>query len=361
MLISGSLASKDMISEADLLYGRMPENEHEIVIDKMVYDRAESIKMIGLYEASRMLNSKVYVGNELIEYTIVGISNLESPSIYVYNSQFINIIDNSNSEYESGDNNGTVYDYELYKNNIKIVKGNVPSNDYEVIINNDLRDEYKINKYLDNVKVNGNKLKVVGYYTSSDNSNNYYVNSNTNKYELINSNKKFIIYSDNKEKAINEFKDIDRKLIDVYDSDREDYIEENTESIRSSMIVAGIMLGISLIEIILMTRSSFLSRIKEVGIYRAIGVKKSDIYMMFIGEAFAITTLSSVPGVLFMAYCINVISDVSFVSNNYVMNIYVIGLCLLILYVFNIVVSLIPVFNTLRKTPAEILSKHEVD
>lgn len=64
------------------------------------------------------------------------------------------------------------------------------------------------------------------------------------------------------------------------------------------------MLSISLIEIILMTRSSFLSRIKEVGIYRAIGVKKSDIYKMFIGESFAITSISSLPGVLFISYCL---------------------------------------------------------
>ena len=121
------------------------------------------------------------------------------------------------------------------------------------------------------------------------------------------------------------------------------------------------MLGISLIEMILMTRSSFLSRIKEVGIYRAIGVKKSDIYKMFTGEAFAITTLASLPGVLFMSYCLYVLSDINFVSRNYVINIYVIALCLVILYVFNIVISLIPVFNTMRKTPAGILARHDVE
>ena len=129
----------------------------------------------------------------------------------------------------------------------------------------------------------------------------------------------------------------------------------------SSIIVASIMLGISLIEIILMTRSSFLSRIKEVGIYRAIGVKKSDIYKMFIGEAFAITTLASVPGILFMGYCLYVISDIDYVSKNYVMNFSVIIICMIILYVFNIIVSLIPVFNTMRKTPAQILARHDVE
>ena len=46
-----------------------------------------------------------------------------------------------------------------------------------------------------------------------------------------------------------------------------------------------------------MIRSSFLSRIKEIGILRAIGLKKKDIYKMFAGETIAITTLASVPGI----------------------------------------------------------------
>lgn len=79
----------------------------------------------------------------------------------------------------------------------------------------------------------------------------------------------------------------------AYESEKQTYIEDRSDSTRSTIIVGLVMLAISLIEILLMTRSSFLSRIKEVGIYRAIGVKKTDIYKMFLGEIFAITTVSS--------------------------------------------------------------------
>ena len=41
------------------------------------------------------------------------------------------------------------------------------------------------------------------------------------------------------------------------------------------------ILFISFVEIYLMIRSSYLSRIKEIGIYRAIGTKKSDIYKKY--------------------------------------------------------------------------------
>ena len=149
--------------------------------------------------------------------------------------------------------------------------------------------------------------------------------------------------------------------MDVYEVDKDTYMKEIKDSVNASLIVASIMLGISLIEIILMVRSSFLSRIKEIGIYRAIGVKKSDIYKMFTSESIAITSLASVPGVLFMSYCLHVISGISFVANNYVINFYVVILCIVIIYLFNIIIGLIPVFNTMRKTPSMILSSHQVD
>ena len=204
-------------------------------------------------------------------------------------------------------------------------------------------------------------MKVVGYYKSADNINSYFVNSNTVKYEFITSSKNIIIYPENKEKTISNFKELDKRVIDVYESDKKEFLDENADSMHSALVVAAIMLGISLIEIILMTRSSFLSRIKEVGIYRAIGVKKSDIYKMFTGEAFAITTLTSIPGVLFMAYCINLISEINYIGKNYVMNIWVVLFCIILLYLFNIIISLIPVFNTMRKTPAAILARHDLE
>ena len=48
-------------------------------------------------------------------------------------------------------------------------------------------------------------------------------------------------------------------------------------------------------------------------------------------------------------------------SRDYVMNYGVILLCIIVLYVFNIVISLVPVFNTIRKTPAQILARHDLE
>ena len=372
MKINGSLSSIDMISEDNLLLGRMPEDKNEILIDKMVYDNSDGIEMIGYYDISKMIDSKVSLASGILEYKIVGVVDLGSPSIYVSRDEMINIISNTLSGgndmyygYMSTDDmdiddNG-IEDYNLYKEKIKITSGREPSNDYEVIINEELKDTYKLNKEIDNEKINDKKLVVVGYYKSADNISKYFVNSNTRKYKLIEDSKGIIIYSKDKEKVINSYRELGLKVLDVYEVDKDTYMKEIKDSVNASLIVASIMLGISLIEIILMVRSSFLSRIKEIGIYRAIGVKKNDIYKMFTSESIAITSLASVPGVLFMSYCLHVISGISFVANNYVMNIYVVILCIVIMYLFNIVIGLIPVFNTMRKTPSMILSSHQVD
>lgn len=363
--ISGSLSSIDMIDKDNLIYGRMPENNKEIVIDKLVYDKTDGIEMIGLYDLSRMLDTYVYVIDDILEYKIVGIVDMGSPSIYTYNSEFINIIDNSKSSnremVDDTANTNSIYDYSMYKDKLRIVKGREPSNDYEVIVNNSLNEVFKLDKYIDEIKINGNKLKVVGYYTSADDINSYFVNSNTIKYALIEKNRGMVVYTKDKDKVISKFKDMGKDLKDVYNVDKKNYISEHKDSMNSSIIVAIVMLVISLIEIVLMMRSSFLSRIKEVGIYRAIGVKKSDIYKMFTSESFAISTIASVPGVLFIGYCIYVLSDINYVSRNFTMNIYVIVLCILLMYFFNIFVGLIPVFNTMRKTPAQILARHDLD
>ena len=370
IVINGSIASNEMISSKDIIYGRYPENDNEIVIDKMVYNKTKGLEMIGYYEVERMINSKVFTNKE---YTIVGIVDMGSPSIYASRNELYNIIINSKAgyDYDYGFgvssvaiseelDNSSIYSYDSYRDKIVITKGREPSNDYEVIINESYQEEYKLNKEIDK-KVNGKKLVVVGYYKSEDDINSYFVSSNTKKYDLIENSKGIIIYSKDKDKVINNFKAIGVKVIDVYQSDRNNYIDSIKDSVNASLIVASIMLGISLIEIILMTRSSFLSRIKEVGIYRAIGVKKLDIYKMFISESFAISTLASLPGVLFMSYCLYVLSDVDYIGRNYVMNIYIMILCIILIYLFNIIVGLIPVFNTIRKSPARILSGKEVD
>ncbi len=110
-----------------------------------------------------------------------------------------------------------------------------------------------------------------------------------------------------------------------------------------------------------MIRASFLSRIKEVGIYRAIGVKKTDIYKMFLGEILIITTIAGLTGSIFMNMILNEIIKSPLFSSLFVVDFRTVTISILLVYALNILVGLLPIMTTIRKTPAEILSRNDID
>lgn len=371
-LIYGSLSSLNMISENDIISGRMPNKSNEIVIDKLVFDTYHSnpfASMLGINTPEKLFDRELTVG-VLENYKIVGVVDLGSPSIYTDESEFINILYNTNDtaftdnyyeEYIVDDKmiENLIYDYNIYKNKITIKEGRFPLNDYEVIVNNFYKDSYKINQEID-VKINDKKLKVVGFYTSDDNISYLLSNTNIIKYSLISNSSDMTLSVKDKNKALNDFKAMGLNIKDSYQYSRDKYYNTRMDSMASTLIFSVVILLISLIEIYLMMRSSFLSRIKEVGIYRAIGMKRLDIYKMFIGEIIAITTLGSMTGVFFSSYVIYQLTTVSYYANKFLMNGTTVLTIVIIVYLFNLLVGLLPCALTLRKTPAEIMSRSDI-
>ena len=187
------------------------------------------------------------------------------------------------------------------------------------------------------------------------------VNENMIKYDLINNSEKMSIYAKDNDKVIKDLRDNGLNASLSYDKSKADYQKQIKDSVNTSLIICLITGLISMIEIYLMIRSSFLSRIKEVGIYRAVGMKKSDIRRMFSGEIIAITTIGSLTGVIFMSFIINQLSTVSYFSHSYLMTPKIFILSILFIYTFNLLVGLLPVNLVLRLTPARILSRTDID
>ncbi len=371
--LSGSLVDINKISENDIIKGRMPQNEYELVIDKKVVDDMlnqdfSMIKGMGIKSDDEMLNRIVTI-NGMKEFTIVGIVDKVSSSIYAPKSLFINILNNMQTSalgmgiyfQNEEETEATVTDYNLCLEDITVTKGRLPENDYEVIVNRVFEEEMKLNKKIKQ-EVNSTPLTVVGYYESKTNRQEYLVNNNTVKYNVISKNNGFMIYPKEKQRVMNQFKDeYHLNIIDVFERNKNQYINMKKDEIKSSVIFAGVILAISLVEIYLMIRSSFLSRIKEIGVLRAIGVKKKDIYRMFLGEILSITTFASMPGIILMSYMLSQISKIPYVDRMFIVNGITIGIAILIVYSFNILVGLLPPFKVIRKTPAAILARHDVE
>lgn len=82
---------------------------------------------------------------------------------------------------------------------------------------------------------------------------------------------------------------------------------------------------------------------------------------MFSGEIIAITTLGSLTGVIFMSFIIKQLSAVSYFNHSYLMTPKIFILSILFIYIFNLLVGLLPVNIVLRLTPARILSRTDID
>lgn len=370
-----SIALTSVVKPEQLVYGKMPSEPHEVLLDKSIIDEFLRDKLgtaVGLDTMEEFVGRRISVPN-LEDYKISGIVDTESPSLFVDSSQVMYILSNGNEADDGmmfGDDegeedavkSGRVMDLDLTKNNIKIKKGGrKPENAFETIINADHEEEIPIGKAV-NIKVAGHKLKVVGYYTSDGaDDDTYYVNADTIKADYIRKQKNFSAYAENplEVKAILDGQSLPSKIND--ERDRKAYIHERKDQLTSAIVVAGIIMLISLIEMFLMLRSSFLSRIKEVGTLRAIGLKKKDIYRMFTGEILVITFITAIPGILIMYFILSQVVKITYyLEGMYMLNPMIAGITFAIILVFNLLAGLIPVHVTMKKTPAQILARTDI-
>ena len=370
-----SLVYTSVLEQEQIIDGSMPSKPHEVVIDKALIDsflRDGLGNAVGLNTMQEFIGRRLTVPN-LDDYIIVGISDTESPSLFVDKSQVMYILSNGNSiddefavmgedgESEDVVKSGKVMDLDLAKNKIKITKGKKPAAKYEAIINHAYEEEVAIGKML-NTKVGGHKLKVVGYYTSdSVDDDTYYVHADTIKADYISKQKSFTAYAPNTAllKSILDKEGLSSKVNDT--RDRRAYINARRNQLTSALIVAAIIMFISLIEMFLMLRSSFLSRIKEVGTLRAIGLKKKDIYRMFTGEILVITFITAIPGIAIMFFVLSQVVKITYyIEGMYLLTPVVAAISFGIILVFNLLAGLIPVYSTMRKTPAQILARTDI-
>ena len=372
--IEGSLSDSAKLTEDDLIYGRLPEDSSEIIVDKMILKSViddQQSKAAGYGTVKSFIGGVIPVTN-MPDFTIAGVSDLQSPCIYASRDIFINLLANAQTGSEGGDmvsgeTSGEaagalsgMIDYTLKSSDVTITKGSWPVNDYEVTVNEKNKETMPLNKEIPQ-KVNDHKLKVVGYYKDKNDSEFMLVNNNMIKYSLIKSLDNVTLCPFDKDASLKALKAEKVNVKDTYEDNRTKYMNQMWSSILSTLVVAGVILLISVIEIYLIIRASFLSRVKEVGVYRAIGVKKGDIYRMFIGEIFAITTMAGVPGFALMTYCVYKLSKMQYFSDLFLVNTGTSLICLVLIYGINLIFGLLPVFRTIRKTPAAILSRTDVN
>ncbi len=175
-----------------------------------------------------------------------------------------------------------------------------------------------------------------------------------------------VIHSSDPEKTAKYIEDNFEGLegINVYfspDQIFDSIIENQLPAIIASLITMALLLVLMSLCMYFIMRSSLMNRIKEVGIYRAIGVSKRNLVFKFFIEAIVLTTLTVFVGYLltsgFLFVCF---SMSSLVAEIFYFPLWLAGAILVILYVISLFFGTLPILSLLKKTPSEILAKYDI-
>ncbi len=141
----------------------------------------------------------------------------------------------------------------------------------------------------------------------------------------------------------------------------EGILANNIEGIVGSLITMAIILTLMSVCMYFIMRSSLMNRIKEVGIWRAIGVSRKNLLFKFLIEAVVLATLTVFPGYLATGGFLWLsMSMSSLVKDIFFYPLWLAAAVLVVLYGLSLFFGVLPVLTLLRKTPSEILAKYDI-
>ena len=140
--------------------------------------------------------------------------------------------------------------------------------------------------------------------------------------------------------------------------------EQIYAEIRTTVIVAIVtvlaVIALMCLCVFFIMRSSFMSRVREVGILRAIGVTKRNLTFRFAVETALLLLLTVVPGYLLSAWFIGSLGNAPFISEVFFFPLWINAALFVLLLGVSMVFGVLPALSLLRKTPSEILSKYDI-
>lgn len=363
--VNAPAAPISLIDASYLTLGEMPKNDQEIVIDIELVEimlTGASFEQRGVNDVDDVLgltNTHQFFTDNFRDFKVVGIVETGAP-VYYLSDAFI-----------ASFNQNFLYAREFFEpGEIEVVGGRDVRASDEVLRSNHAyygvpADFEPFTEVLD-----GNTYTVVGIYEHYEDDQliwstrrimttegvmRYHFNSDTDY------NRARFLFANNPEQLMN---DLDEKGIfyeypyqDNYDAER---LERNQSSggIVVFTTIAFIASGFAFYFVV---RSSMISRIYDIGVYRSLGVTKANLIKIFVVEAMIITTISSAIGFFGTNYILYLIqANIKDAIDIFKLRFVSISLGLLFIYIINIISALIPVMFLLRKTPAEINNQYDL-
>ncbi len=162
----------------------------------------------------------------------------------------------------------------------------------------------------------------------------------------------------------NDFKTpANHEVISLFDYKARLVKENQVSNLKLFELLSLILMPISALFIYLIMRSKMISEIYNICVYRCLGAPRKKIIGKFIVDLVILTSLTTLIGYLIILFTYNIsakyINDLLGENMLRVNNLLFIA-GLLVIYLLNLLIGILPICMLLRKTPSEICSKYDI-
>ncbi|MDF2629589.1 MAG: ytrE 1 [Symbiobacteriaceae bacterium] len=363
-----------LLRPEDVTIGRYPQNEQEVVIDSLLAEILlgnSSFKYAGLSQAGDLVGLTLTSGafGYKDELRIVGISNLQSPTVWVPEPLIYEIAVNGT---EPGQTRPRLSAWKPERGLGLAQGGRMPERAGEVLYPEKFR-AIKGQKLGNTLPVHdgaeGAVYTIVGFYTVADEAMaavNEEVLMTTpaglkeTYFTWARKDRPVLVYSSDVAQTVSALEAQGLRAVPTYQQSLEQHQADVRRGYYTLLVFAAFLLGLSLLQLYFMIRSSLLARIYDIGVYRSLGASRWDIHKMFVLEIAVVTTATSMAGYFLTTWVIKEIAKVTPPQFTlfYFPVAYIVGGVALI-YAINIVSGLLPVFRLTLKSPSQILKQHD--
>ena len=369
-----SYASLNEVSEADLIYGRMPENKAEVVADRWVLEaflEKDGVIQNYISDISQMLGAKLSYLKKSYAPTIVGICDRGDPTLYLSDSALVSVgvagyhvmsLSELRRQFE-GDaltyNGQRLEDLSLAEDECIVninVAGEVYKNQIGRTYGTANTGTFTVTDVLDWEDVDAaiivNDAVMDGIMAA-----------------MISVSADFSIYCEDKaamkaylKKGLPEGLEgqIQMNVKDLNGDAWAYYEAASTLKADARTIVTVTVIMLCMVMLYLLQRSCVQGRIGMMAVYRLLGIPGRKLSGIFAMESLLLSLLSVLPATVVTWAVVQVLNHLPSLEFSMVLTWQAAGLVFVGITVYYLLVSLLPVWSLLRLPPARLASKYDM-
>ena len=386
-----SILPNKFLDEKDLIYGRMPVNATEIVLEKWVIENAiKNSTLNNFIDVKGFLDRVLYLKGQEYGYKVVGVADTNENAVYmndwamfdVYPS-YIKIKSTSVcSVSEFLKYNGTPTGFSLEKNTA-VANEKYPYEHelLDLVLNEDkdltfdVIDSINFGECPFRFVVPDNVYEQIVKSVSSSNYERMYIycedeeeveqvaNYLSSVSEFYSSGE-LKIPEENAEQygdkgGFTEVK-LSISLNSLYNTVMEPHFQEANKLVASRLLITITIAILSIVIVFFAMKSLSIKNMRDIGVYRAIGINKGSIVFVYALEIFIISLKTTLIGGILLYAITNIISGIPIIDMNIAISFEIFFATTIGMIALNVLVGIIPVILSLSKTPSQILTKYDI-